>query len=347
MKWFLLSATAVSLSLYPASRFERQAPPKEEPEVDLFKKNAQIYSIHAEFLYWTVSEGAVDYALKMRHAAWGPTPSYAQGRCESADYNMDPGFRLSLLYFRAPHYWEVQWQYTRMTNEGYRHADKPAVSNKYLTGTWPQTSPSALTEATSHIHLNYNVFDWLVDRVFFPNGHLRLRVLGGGFATCMDQDWKVRYSDFSSNSTTIRNKWHFVGGGLKTGAMFDWYWTGELYFTALWTMGGLMGSYSNHAKQTTTYQTTPEDNSAIPIRDFSLKDTRPVFTSQMLLGPSWQRNYPRTRIEVFTGFEMNVWFNLQEIYRSTAAISYAAKETWLSRGLLSLYGLTTRLSVDF
>ncbi len=314
---------------------------------DLFKKCDQIVSSSVEFLYWTIAEGNLDYALKMRGAAWGPTPSYAQGRFENASYDLDPGIRVGFLYFRAPHYWESRWQYTRMTNRGKNHATKPGPTDQFLTGTWPQIIPEPLSGAHSRIHFNYNVFEWLISRVFIPNPHLRLRLLWGSAAAWMDQDWKVRYTDSTSNSTTIRNRWHFVGAGLKGGTIWDWYWTGDLYLTGHGFLGLLMGSYSNHAKQKTTFQPTVSDQTSISIRDASYSDIRSTVTAQMIIGPSYQKNLAHNRIEIFAGFEMNAWMNLQEIYRSTAALASQAKETWTNSSMLTLYGLTTRISVDF
>jgi hypothetical protein len=337
MKWILASALLFAMAV----NADEIVPP------DLFKQNSQVYSGHAEFLYWTVTEGASDYALQMRQPSWGPSPSYAQGKFENANFDLDPGFRVALVYFRAPHYWEVRWQYTRIACSGHDSIGKPAPNTEYITGTWPQITTAPLAKATSHIHLHYNVFDMNVDRVFFPNPHLRLRVIGGVVVAWINQDWKVRYTDSTPNSTTIRNKWDFAGAGLKAGTWVDWFWTHNIYMTAQGGFGLLIGNYTNHAKQKTTVQLLAGDNTAVPIRNTSYQDARPTFTAQMLLGPSWQKNFPKNRVEVFAGFEMNFWFNLQEIYRSTAGISYAAKETWLNSGLLSLYGLTTRISVDF
>ena len=349
MKWILASAIFFTMPLFAAVKAtNNQAPPHEELDPDLFKKNDQIYAVHAEFLYWTATEGALDYALTMKNNAWGTSSSYAQGKFENANFDMDPGLRVALVYFRAPRYWEVRWQYTRIAFGGKDSASKPSADQEFLTGTWPQITTAPLAKATSRIHLNYNVFDMNVDRVFIPNPHLRLRVIGGAAVAWINQDWKVRYSDSAPNSTTIRNKWDFIGAGIKSGTWVDWYWNSyNIYMTAQGGMGLLMGRYTNHAKQTTTVQPLSSDNPTIPIRNTSYEDVRPTFTVQMILGPSWQKNYPKNRVEIFAGFEMNCWFNLQEIYRSTAGGPSAAKETWINNGLLSLYGLTTRASVDF
>lgn len=349
MKWILLSAAVVLSSTLSA---KSPAPDcccfdELQGEPDLFKRYDQIFSVSAEFLYWSVAEGGLDYALKMKQDAWGPTPSFAQGKFERGAYGMDPGFRLGALFFRALHYWEIRCQYTRMTSHGKDRAGKPDAPEQFLTASWPQIFTNPVTGAHSRLHLNYNVFDWLVTRVFFPNPHLRLRVAGGALAAWMDQDWRVAYNDSTPNFTKVRNSWDFVGAGLKTGTLIDWYWTGDLYLTGQGFFGVLMGSYSNHSKQTTTFQPTGADNPAIPVRKTHYKDARPAVAAQMFLGPSYQKNFPCSRIELFAGFEMNIWFNLQEIYRSTSGAPSQAKETWINTALLALYGLTTRLTVDF
>ncbi len=347
MKWILTFATLCTLQVFGITKktdsFTNPPPPPSHPELegepDLFNRYEQIFAGNVEFLYWGTTAGGLDYALKMRHNALDPV-CYAQGRYENAKYDMSPGVRLCFLFFRALRYWEVRWQYTRMTCEGNDRSGKPDPSEQYLTGTWPQISSNPLSGAHSHIHLNYNVFDWFIDRVFFPNPHLRLRVVGGATVAWMDQDWKVRYTDSTTTATVIRNKWHFVGAGLKNGLMVDWYWTGNLYFTAHGFFGPLIGSYSNQSKQSTS-------NSATLVRDASYQDVRPTMTTQMLLGPSYQRNFASTRMELFAGYEMNAWFNLQEIYRSTSGTASQAKETLINSSMLALYGLTTRLSLDF
>lgn len=343
----LLFATCMLLgsSLYGSVKkpAEQQPPPF---DADLFRKDEQVVTPSVEFLYWMVDEGSLDYALTMQNSAWGPV-SYAQGNYETASFNLDPGFRLGFSFFRASRFWEVKWIYTRMECDGSDTTYKPDPTTQYLTGTWPQIFTNPLSRATSRTHLYYNTFDMLIDRVFLPNPHLRLRLLGGATVAWMHQDWKVRYYDTTSFSTTIRNRWRFIGGGLKIGTMIDWFWTENIYATFLGTTGALMGTYKNSALQKTNFQPDDSYDTATPVRDATLRDARPAFTAQVVIGPSWQKNFAHNRVEVFAGYELNVWLNLQEIYRSTSGSPSAAKETWLSTSMLSLQGLTTRLTVDF
>lgn len=323
------------------------APPPGCPyDYDLYHKDLEICFLSAEFLYWTVDEGALDYAEKMKQPAWSPTESYASGRVESATFDLCPGVRVSAGYFNAPKYWAIQAEYTHLISTGKNRSGKPTASDEFLTGTWPQITTNPLVHAHSKIFFDYNLFEFFIDRVFIPNPHLRLRMLGGFSLAWMQQDWKVQYFDGSGGDTTIRNRWHYTAGGLKTGLTGDWYWGNHVYLSAGSTLAIFMGSYSNLAKQTTTVQ-PPGSNSDLPVRDSYLKDTRPSCLLQFYIGPSFQKNFGCNRIELFTGYEINGWFNLQEIRRSTSGSPSDAKETWMSTSMLALQGLTTRFTVDF
>ncbi|MEN9655055.1 MAG: hypothetical protein RL235_1167 [Chlamydiota bacterium] len=333
-----------------ASNSKLAPPSKNTPvpfDADLFRRDAQVISGHGEFLYWRVQEGALDYALKMRGQAWGPTPSYAQGVFKNGTFNGDPGFRLAMSFFRAPKYWEVKWQYTRLTAAGSNSANAPTAANQFLTGTWPQLIATPLRKARSYLHLNYNTADLLVDRFFNPNPHLRLRLIGGGTVAWMNQDWNIYYSNALGQASHVRNRWKYVGGGFRVGTMVDWYWGLDVYVTALATTGLLMGSYQNQAEQTTSMAVDAADNPSIPVRHSKYQDVRSVYTLQFYFGPSYQKNFTNNRIEVFLGYEINSWFNIHEVYRSTASTAAASKETWINGSGIALQGLTTRLTVDF
>lgn len=316
-------------------------------DADLFRKDEQVFSTEAQFLFWRVQESSLDYALSMDQAPWGPDNCYANGHFKNATFNGDPGFRIALSYFRAPKYWEVKAEYTRLTTRGENSAGKPTPDTEYLTGTWPQIFSAPMAKATSNIHMNYNVADLWVDRVFNTNRHLRIRLLGGAIVSWINQNWKIVYNDSANNQTSIQNRWHFIGGGLRVGTMIDWYWGRDVYITAKSTFGALLGNYKNEAKQTTNVQLTANYNTSLPLRDTRFSDVRPSFTAQFLFGPSYQKNFSNSRLECFVGYEINAWMNLQEIYKSTSGSGSAAKETWINTGMIALQGLTSRITVDF
>ena len=106
-------------------------------DADLYRKEAQVFSFHGDFLFWRAQEGALDYALAMTQSAWGPDNCYAQGNFQNATFNGVPGFRVGASFFRAPHYWELWALYTRLADYGSNNAVKPTAASEYLTGTWP------------------------------------------------------------------------------------------------------------------------------------------------------------------------------------------------------------------
>lgn len=325
---------------------QQQTPPPFD--ADLFNKNHQCISGHVSFLYWTVDERALDYSIQMQNSAWGgdSSTSYAQGNIESATYNLDPGFRIALSYFRAPKEWEVWGQYTRITVRGKDEVGKPSNNTEFLTGTWPQITTLPLSGAHSYIHMNYNVFDMMADRYFHPNPHLRLRLLGGPVVTWIDQNWVVKYTDSTPNTTKITNWWRYIGGGIRGGFMGDWFWTSDIYVTGLVSTGVLIGSYVNRSKIQTTFPVVGVDTN-IPVQDTRYSDVHPAFTAQVMFGPSWQKNFSTHRVEVFAGYEINLWANIHEVFRSTGGSPAASKQLWINSGLIALQGLTSRVTIDF
>ncbi|HAB98944.1 MAG TPA: hypothetical protein DCE71_03895 [Parachlamydiales bacterium] len=348
MKW-IIPIFACCLALQ-ASGKRTEPPPPPAFDADLFQKDKQVFSGHVEFLYWTIEEPDLDYALKMNTAAWGAgNANYAQGHFQTASYNFDPGMRLALSFYRAERFWEVKWQYLRGTFRGSDHTNAPEGSGEFLTGTWPQVIGGNLVAAKSHLHFNYNIFDMLVARVFNPNPHLRIRMIGGPTTAWMSQQWIVRYLNNANENTRINNRWSYAAGGLKFGTTIDWYWGEDIYVTAAGSAGLLMGSYHNQAKQTANAQPAGGAgyNPAIPLRNAKLENIRPSFTAQMSFGPSWQKNYKNARTEFFAGYEITIWTNLQELYHSTAGNPNQTKETWINAGTLALHGVSIRLSGDF
>jgi len=321
-----------------------------EENEDLFNKSNETILVSGEFLYWTVSEGALDYAIRMDTPSWGQSDSYAQGNIERAKFNWEPGYRFAVGYYRALNFWEVDFEWTYIHLEGHNRAKRPPVNeNRFITGTYPQVFPAPVDHTTSHIYLHYKMAELMAHRVFHPfdNPHLRMKLLGGLTGVWLHQGWKVRYFDAELNNTMINNRWKYWGFGLRGGLSFDWFWGRDFYATGKMTTGLVVGHYQNHAKQETSVILQPGDNPAVPIRDVRYDDYRLSYTLQFLLGPSYQKSFNSWRMEVFTGYEMSIWSNLQEVFRSTSAPADQAKQTWLNTGLIGLHGLTTRATFNF
>lgn len=317
-----------------------------EDDPNLFVHHRQI-CLNTEFLYWTVNEGATDYALRMNQPAWGPTEAFAKGTYKIADYNWCPGFRVAVTWYNAPRFWETWGQYTWLYASGHQTAHKPSADNLFLNSTWGIITSSPLAEASSNLSLHYQLADLLVARVFDPNPHLRLKLFGGATLGYIQQKWKLRYENFALESDQIHNHWRYLGGGIRFGLCVDWFWTHRFYFTGKTSFATLMGNYVNHSSQHTTANPTGLNNPELSVRSPDWEDYRFAFHAQFLLGPSWQRPFECWSIEVFAGYEFNVWLNIDEVYRSSQSGPSNTKETWINYGVFGLQGLTARLTIGF
>jgi hypothetical protein len=318
-------------------------------DCDLFSKDTKILFFNLELLYWTVNEGALDYAIKMKKPAWG-TPTDAVGHYKRAEFGWDPGFRCNFGYFNAPHYWDAQLQYTYFYSAGSENAHAPHEASLFLNGTWPQPNPSGtvpLAHADSSINLMMNLIDLLVTRRFHPNPHLRFRINGGTTIGWLRQNWEVNYRDTAGNKSHLHNQWHFTGAGIQFGGIFDWFLgKGGYYITAGTALSFLAGDYHNVSKQTSNFAGAGF-NPALPLRNAHYQDTRLVPHFRVYAGPSWQQSYKKFRTEIALSYELNIWANLHEVIRSSSDAPTAPKLTTLDSGWIGIQGVTFRWNFDF
>lgn len=312
-------------------------PPPCCPE-HLFVERSQ-YFVHGEFLYWTVEEGTLDYAIRMNKST-SSFQSFGIGDYKTADYDWRPGYRIAVSYYRCPKYWEATAQYTWLYDRGSDSATKPEETDRYLNPTRTTQSFGVFETAKSLIDLHYHVGDLNAARVFDPNPHLRLRVLGGLTAAYIEQSWKMRYTDNLGESERVKEKWRFWGGGFRMGVAADWYLGCQFYLTGRTTFAALIGTYKNEEIQT-------QGASKLLLSDATYDDHRFSVHGQFLLGPSWQIPCDCWSFELFAGYEFNVWFNLQERIRTLLDTPMSSKETLYANGLLGLHGLTLRLTLGF
>ncbi len=339
----------LAISLLPLSCLlavtDTGEPEEKETEVSKFDTRQRIFG-SLEFLYWTVQEGALDYAIHMKHPA-PAAPSFASGNFKTADFDWAPGFRIVAGFYRAPHYWEVFAQYTWFYSKGSNRTFAPSEAGEFLSATWAEMTTPPLQTAESHIDIHYQIGDLLVTRVFDPNPHLRMRWVGGITTAFIDQNWKIDYFNFVGGHDHIKSKWKFAGAGLRLGITVDWFWTGKIYFTGKASIATLVGAYHNRARQTTNAAGFDPE---VPVRDVLYNSPRFAFHSQILLGPSYQTSFCGCKqwdLELFAGYEFNAWFNLQEVYRSSQSAGGFPKETNLETGVLGFHGIVLRATIGF
>lgn len=358
----LSSFTSSLIASEPLAAKQPEKPPKNTPEhpikekvvtcsydCDLFSKDVKVLFTNIEVLYWTVNEGALDYAIKMKKSAWGD-PTDAVGHYKRAEFGWDPGVRVNFGYFNAPHYWDAYLQYTYFMSSGHESVHRPHGDHLFLNGTWPQPDPSGdvpLAHANSEINLRMHLVDFLATRRFHPNPHLRIRVNAGIKLGWLRQNWEVNYRDTDQNKSHLHNQWHFTGAGLQMGATVDWFLGKGGYYLTMGASGSCMaGGFHNVSKQKSNFA-GPGFNPGLPLRNAHYQDTRLVPHFQALAGPSWQQSYKKIRTEVFIGYELNLWANLHEVIRTSSDAPTAPKLTTLDSGWIGIQGVTFRWNLDF
>lgn len=330
-----------------------QTPPeKVSYDTDLYRENKKVEFINVEFLYWTVNESAMDYALRMENPAWG-SPTDGTGKYKIIDFGWNPGVRMNVGYFNAPHYWDAYLQYTYFKCTGDDETHAPDAPNRFLNGTWPQPAYGTnevipLAKARSSVEFNLNVLEFFATRRFFPNPHLRMRLFGGPSVAWLRQNWEIDYKDTAAHTSHLHSHWRFTGAGVKVGYMVDWFLgKGGIFFTGVFSAGVYAGHYHNVNKQNSSDSNGGQFNTSLPLRNVHYHDTRLVPYIQLLAGPSWQMAFDSVRTEIFAGYELNFWTNLHEVYRTTSAAPTQAKQTIMSNSVIGIQGLTVRWNLDF
>lgn len=334
MKKALFAVTALSslaaTSLQAREIMCEQCEPVETPACPehLFVERSQIY-FSGEFLYWTAESTALDYASKLKN-------DVAIGNYSVAKYDWCPGFRVGATYYRCPKYWELTGEYTRIDISGKNKTSPMLRATRAL---YNLSTP--LMYAGSDIELNYQVGDFYVARVFDPNPHLRMRLIGGLSTAYIEQDWKLTYIDGLNAREKIQEKWCFFGGGIRMGLRGDWFWGGQFYLTGKTSFSAMIGTYENIENQW-------NDNTGLIYNKQTYDDHRLALNGQFLLGPSWQIPCDCWSFELLAAYELNVWVNVSERIRSAVQPSNLnPAETFYADGLFGTQGLTLRLNLGF
>jgi len=344
----IISLLLLSLPFSKLISFNEKTEVHPSYDADLFRKDKKVFFVNGEFLYWIVSEGGLDYAIKMKKAPWGAL-TQASGHYKRATFDWDPGVRLNVGYFNAPHYWDLYLQYTYFKGCGKSSTHVPE-SGLSLNGTWPQPDPTSalsLQKAESQIDLWLNLLELLVSRRFHPNPHLRVKMFGGFNMLWIRQSWEVDYRDFNDNTSHLRNYWRYTAPGIKLGMSLDWFLgRAGIYLTSKSSLSCFSGYYLNVSRENSTYSQNGYQP-GLPLKDSHYQDVRLVPQFQTMLGPSWQWSFARYRTEIFLGYELNLWANINELYRSSEGSTFSSKQTYINSGVVGIQGITLRVNLDF
>ncbi|MEX0961374.1 MAG: Lpg1974 family pore-forming outer membrane protein [Simkaniaceae bacterium] len=310
--------------------------------------NEPAFFVSGEFLYWKAVENNLDYVIKGQPVPPAGTETSAIGTEYSAKFGGDPGMRFELGYRFCPQFWDVSAQYLYYKGNGHANVHHPAFStSQMIVGTFAQNTNAEMEKASSSIKLTCHLLDFILAKRFELTENLLFKFNTGVTALWMDQDWRVNYDPFFINnqaqSNLIQNNWNFSGAGIRFGFEQEWYFGSGFGFLTEFSTAGIVGDYETKR----LYKATPLNGASQTLSDASFHDTRFVPNIQFLLGPNWGRNTCYGHINLFAGYEIQAFFNLAELNRSSFNTNSGSRVSHLSQGVIALQGLTVKLLLNF
>jgi hypothetical protein len=345
----LTALASLGLCSLIAGPVQQQWPAQGAYDYDLFSKDRECEFFDLEGLalkllnnqpIGTIAQGPMNTV--------GVDPQVSQ-KIVNMNWNWQPGFRLTLGYFNAPKYWEVLGQYTWFKDKGSKRLASPGSgTQQYLgvgcylpsVGSYGAAS-NPVTKINASAELFYNDLSTLVSRNFYPNPHLRLKVIGG-----LTSMWTHQTTDlintFYATDITLNSRFHskYWGVGFKMGTGADWYWGKDFYLTGKVFWSIVTGRWNTNTQVSLsdgTLVAQPHDSSYRTSQNF-----------QFIFGPSYQKSYEKTRLEIFVGYEFNSWLGALSAYNYQ---SQSSAQSWLYPQSffddLTLAGVNIRLTLDF
>lgn len=304
--------------------------------------------LRSDFLFWKTLSTPTYYVVS-KQPYNVDFNTYIVGNVLSTTFDHDPGFRFSLGYRFAPNHWELDAQYTFFNNKGQDEIHGPiTVQPEILVASFEVpfvTVDSSLAKAAAEIELLYQTFDLTLVKRFLFSDSLLLNLFAGFTGAWIDQDWTINYGS-GSLFETVDSDWRFFGGGLKIGLNSDWHFCqGWSLFSEI-SVATVVGSYENTLDINQFYFTSSTNSSQVNTSSL-LDDTRAAYYFHFLLGPSWGKVYSCWGFDLFIGYELDGWFNLQEITTTANQSNAGQRLNLFSQGLLCLQGLTANLTFNF
>jgi Legionella pneumophila major outer membrane protein precursor len=324
------------------------APDARPYDYDLFSKDRECEYVDVEALVFKLLNNQAVGSIASSPSQQTPSQTYSQTseKIQNMKWLWRPGFRVTVGYFNAPKYWEVMGQYTWFEDRGHKTVKSPNPSEDYLrTGcylpidVYGDPSTSKLTKIQATADLYYNDLSTLVTRNFYPNPHLRLRVIGG--LTSMWAHQTTNLVNTFTGLADLNNKFHskYWGVGFKMGTSADWYWGKDFYITGKVFWAIVTGRWNTNTKVT--------DSSGQLYTQVSDSSYNATQNFQFIFGPSYQKSYEKMRWELFVGYEFNTWLGALTTYN----YSLNVPQGWVFPQKffedLTLTGVNVRLTLDF
>lgn len=310
------------------------------------KEAVNIY-LTADFIYWTVREDNLDFAMTQGSSmVFGAEAKPPKGRVFRPETNWRPGFKVGLGHDLCFDGWDVYAEYTwynlRNTNNSVEATSSLFVSDTF----WFVNNPGN-SIANSYLvgegkwFLNFNVLDLEMGRNFYVSPRLMLRPFFGLKGTWQKQTLKVVFDDFegSPNIVSMKNRMKNWGVGILAGLNTSWHINRAVSVIGNIAVSGLWEQFKVNRFDNDFTVFLNRNTSLLNVTD-RFHILRPVI--EWMLGARWETWFScdSYHFSAEAGWEQQVWFSQNMFIRLPGTGS-------CHNGDLTLQGLTIKLRLDF
>jgi hypothetical protein len=315
-----------------------------KPLKELPKENREPWKIKGDFFCWNTYESGLEYVyddVAPLRENFLLTEEMKMGK-----FYWRGGFRVSVGYTFEPDQWQFEVQYGNY--DPWHKEMHMRHEGRFFQGIFPQFPLDHIDKAESYLSLRTHFADLYLKRKFATTPYLHLTLINAFSAIWFRQRWEVDYFDGlakTANRLNIKNDWNFKGGGPKIGLDMDWLMKWGLGIHTAFCGAAFFGNYDNRVN----IRSYPNVGAWTYIVHAHLDDFRITTQLQFVIGPSWEHQFKRWKLNLFAGFEINTFFNLHEVDRQFVYDS-SDPQTPTSNffsGHLHMQGLTTSLALQF
>ncbi len=302
--------------------------------------------VTGEFLYWTVREDHLGFALRsgLSSTSTGTATTIHRGTILHPNWKFSPGFKVGLGMLFDHDGWDIYANYTWLRP---RDIEKEVTISSdegasdllidYLWGVGVNFVGTAYHTAKTHWNLNFNVIDLELGRNFFVSRYLQMRPYFGLKGTWQEQENHLLFDASLSETRMIRmceNRMRNWGVGILAGLDTAWHFTKSFSFVAEVAASALWEGFEVHRRDV-DIQLFPI---SFPFFKNNFHTIKPVL--EFYLGLRWEMWYccENYHLSLEAGWEEQHWSDQNQ---------FAQFAVESRQGDLCLQGFTLKARFDF
>ncbi len=321
----------------------------------------------ADFLYWTVYQANLDYAVDGRDDEQG-SPSvisdrgFGPGKMHFMDYDWETGYRIIAGYRLGCDGWDARAIYTYFHSRahGSTRANDTSGSRQLLEATLLQAGVNLeavnAEKASASNSLDYDVLDVHISRPFCISETLIARPYFGIRALWMNQTLRAKYigGELSGESPGL------IGEDVPRKVKFNSVWEGvglhavmesNVHLCGCFSLYGnvsgsiLAGRNSSRNKQT-GFDSEDEESDKKILLDIKEREYTALPGYHIGGGLNWETEWCDSCFVINVGYEMTQWLHTPQIRRYNAEEG-SVGSTSANSGNILLHGLTASVDLYF